>query len=309
MRPAYSVIFFTTASGAGYGLLTLIGIFNLLDWLPETRWFGLAGLGLALTLITAGLLSSTFHLGHPERAWRAMTQWRSSWLSREGVVSVLTYIPAMLWGFGWIVLEKHTGIWGFLGLLASLGAVLTVYCTAKIYKSLKAIPAWTDNKVMPSYLILGLGTGALLLDALLRSFDASSLLMTLLVILSLSLGWCLKFSYWRSLDGKVIESTMASATGLGKQVKALDPPNTGTTYVQEEMGYRIGRKHAYKLRHICAITLFVIPITLGLIAIAAPTVSPFLSFVSILSAVIGIVIERWLFFAQAMHVVSLYYGE
>ena len=107
MHPAYSVIFFTTASGAGYGLLTLIGIFNLLDWLPETRWFGLAVLGLALTLITAGLLSSTFHLGHPERAWRAITQWRSSWLSREGVVSVLTYIPTVLWGIGWIVLEKH----------------------------------------------------------------------------------------------------------------------------------------------------------------------------------------------------------
>ena len=105
-----------------------------------------------------------------------------------------------------------------------------------------------------------------------------------------------------------MESTMSTPTGLGKQVKALDPPNTGTTYVQEEMGYRIGRKHAYKLRPICAITLFVIPISLGLIAIAAPTVSPFLSFVSILSAAIGIVIERWLFFAQAKHVVSLYYG-
>ena len=111
MHPPYSVIFFTTTSGAGYGLLALMGIFNLICWLPETPWFGLAGLGTALTLIIAGLLSSTFHLGHPERAWRAMTQWRSSWLSREGVVSVLTFIPAVLWGIGWIILENHTGVW------------------------------------------------------------------------------------------------------------------------------------------------------------------------------------------------------
>ena len=73
MNPAYSVIFFTTASGAGYGLLFLLGVFNAFGLLPESPWFGLASLGSALILITAGLLSSTFHLGHPERAWRALS--------------------------------------------------------------------------------------------------------------------------------------------------------------------------------------------------------------------------------------------
>ena len=96
MHPAFSVIFFTSASGAGYGLLTLLGLFATLDWLPLNAPFNLSVITLALVLITAGLLSSTAHLGHPERAWRALSQWRSSWLSREGVFAIITYIPASI---------------------------------------------------------------------------------------------------------------------------------------------------------------------------------------------------------------------
>ncbi|MCK5623016.1 MAG: dimethyl sulfoxide reductase anchor subunit, partial [Alphaproteobacteria bacterium] len=106
MHPAFSVIFFTTASGAGYGLLVWLGVFGALGLLPPDRWFGVTAFGLAFGLVTAGLLSSTFHLGHPERAWRALTQWKTSWLSREGVVAVLTYIPTGLYAIGWIFLER-----------------------------------------------------------------------------------------------------------------------------------------------------------------------------------------------------------
>ena len=98
MHPAYSVIIFTTASGAGYGLLFLLGILGLSEFAAEVRWFYLVALTIALGLVTVGLLSSTFHLGHPERAWRAFSQWRSSWLSREGVASIVTFVPAgLLW--------------------------------------------------------------------------------------------------------------------------------------------------------------------------------------------------------------------
>ena len=38
---------------------------------------------IAYALASGGLIASTFHLGHPERAIKAFTQWRSSWLSRE----------------------------------------------------------------------------------------------------------------------------------------------------------------------------------------------------------------------------------
>src|SRR3546814_13430477 len=106
MHPAYSVVFFTTASGAGYGLLALMGLFGSLGLLPPDPWLGAVGLGTALAAITAGLLSSTAHLGHPERMWRAFSQWRSSWLPLGGVAAVIAYAPALALAvvgvlFGW----------------------------------------------------------------------------------------------------------------------------------------------------------------------------------------------------------------
>jgi DMSO reductase anchor subunit len=102
MHPALSVILFTTASGAGYGLLFLIGLLTGTSFLPESRWFAVAAFGFSLGAISFGLLASTFHLGRPERAWRAFSQWRTSWLSREGVASVIAYLPAGLLALDWI---------------------------------------------------------------------------------------------------------------------------------------------------------------------------------------------------------------
>src|SRR5262245_8795591 len=102
MHPALSVIVFTVASGAGYGLLALLGLYGTSGRLPPGFGIGLTGFALSLGLITLGLLCSTFHLGHRGRAWRAVTQWRSSWLSREGVLALLTYIPALVYAYGWL---------------------------------------------------------------------------------------------------------------------------------------------------------------------------------------------------------------
>ena len=88
MHPAYSVILFTTASGAGYGLLIWLSAAALFGLIDPDPVLGFVGLGLAVVLIVSGLLSSTFHLGRPERAWRAFSQWKTSWLSREGVLAV-----------------------------------------------------------------------------------------------------------------------------------------------------------------------------------------------------------------------------
>src|SRR5215467_6298631 len=103
MHPAYSVIFFTTASGAGYVLLALLGLFGALGLLPADPVLGVVGFGLGFVMVGAGLISSTFHLGHPERAWRAFSQWRSSWLSREGVLAVATFVPAAIFALGWVL--------------------------------------------------------------------------------------------------------------------------------------------------------------------------------------------------------------
>ena len=170
MHPAFSVIFFTTASGAGYGLLVLLGIFAAIGWLPETRALGACATGLALAMITAGLLASTAHLGQPGRAWRALSQWRSSWLSREGVFAVLTYIPASLFFLGWAFPGAIDVAWKGWGLLAAALALMTIYCTAKIYASLKTIRQWNIGHVTPGYFLIGLLGGALLTAFLAAAF-------------------------------------------------------------------------------------------------------------------------------------------
>jgi len=152
MNPAYSVILFTTASGAGYGLLALLGFVGFNHGPASSFFFGLVAIVIALGLITIGLLSSTFHLGHPERAWRAFSQWRSSWLSREGVAAVLTYVPAVLFGVMWLEII-HAPAWiGPLGLITAAMCTVTVICTAKIYSSLKTIRAWNHPLTVPVYL-------------------------------------------------------------------------------------------------------------------------------------------------------------
>ena len=94
MHPQFSVIVFTTLSGAGYGMLCWLGLYGAMDRLPADRQFAIVAMIVALGTIAAGLVASLFHLGHPERAWRALSQWRTSWLSREGVAALITFIPA-----------------------------------------------------------------------------------------------------------------------------------------------------------------------------------------------------------------------
>src|SRR5215471_20786817 len=129
MHPAFSIVFFTTASGAGFALLLLLGLGAPLALLPSSSSFGFAALAIALLLAVGGLVSSVFHLGRPERAWRAFSQWRSSWLSREGVFSALTFPPISVFGIGWVVFGTTAGLVGLCGILAAALAVATIYCT------------------------------------------------------------------------------------------------------------------------------------------------------------------------------------
>lgn len=313
MHPAASIILFTTAAGAGYGLLFLAGLGAAFEVLPPGRWLGLALLGLALGLIGLGLVSSTFHLGHPERAWRALSQWRSSWLSREGVAALVTFVPAGLFAIGWVLLEETGGLWAPLGLLTAAGAVVTVYCTAMIYASLKPIRQWHQPLTPALYLLFALASGALLLDAMLRLFGTgpAARWSALLVPLSLVLAWGLKLIYWRRIDSARSASTPETATGLTGRgaVRLLDPPHTGENYLLREMGYRIARKHAAKLRRLALIFGFALPFVLTLIVLfTGGWLAAALALLAAFSGLAGIALERWLFFAEATHSVTLYYG-
>jgi DMSO reductase anchor subunit len=312
MHPAYSVIFFTTASGAGYGLLIWLGLLGPLGWVPQASAFGFVALGLALALITGGLLSSTAHLGHPERAWRALSQWRTSWLSREGVAAIATYVPAGLFGIGWVFLERTDGVFALAGVLAAGLSVVTLVCTGMIYASLPTIRAWHQPFVVPVYIALALATGALLLSFLLLLLGVTAAWAPWLAIVTIAAAWVLKTMSWSRADSAQRTYTVEMATGLGRfgKVRPLDPPHTQPNYVMREMGYQIGRKHAQKLRRISVLATFIIPGLLSVLVLVAG--APFgllLALLAVISAGIGVLVERWLFFAEAEHVAMLYYGR
>ena len=311
MHPALSVIFFTTCSGAGYGLLAMMGIFGAAGLLPADRWMGLAGLFFALALVSVGLLASTFHLGRPERAWRAMTQWRSSWLAREGVMAVLTYIPAGLFGLGWVWFEDTSGLWAVAGVVSAVLAWLTVICTAMIYKSLRTIHQWHNDWTVPSYLLLSVMSGAVLMSVLIHLFGVENAYIQGLTVLTLALGWGLKTLYWGFNKRSKGLSTVNSALGIDAagDVSVLELPHTSDNYLMKEMGFKVARKHADKLRRIAHLLGFATPLALSLLAMA---LSGYLALAAVVVAwgacSLGILVERWLFFAEAKHTVNLYYG-
>lgn len=308
MNPAFSIIFFSTASGAGFGLLLLTGIAAPLGLVPQDRWFAFVALAVAVALAIAGLLSSTLHLGRPERAWRAFSQWRTSWLSREGVFSMLTFVPAAVFGIGWFLFGETGGLVGLCGILAAVLAGATIFSTGMIYATLKPIHQWHNGWVVPNYLLLGLMAGLLLLDFIARfwSVPVGIPFVTLAVIV---MAWWFKESYWRFIDTSGAPSTIASATGLGRRgrVRMLEPPNTEENYLLREMGFRIGRKHRARLRLVARLTAFALPLVLTVIALIAGSVVA--AALAVLSAALGLVVERWLFFAEAKHTVTLYYGS
>lgn len=309
MNPAFSVIFFTTASGAGYGLLALLGLFAGGPAVPQTLAFKLVSLVIALGLVTAGLLSSAAHLGHPERAWRAFSQWRSSWLSREGVLAVTTYIPALFFAFLWLTGRDGAELMGFI---TALFTVATVYCTGMIYASLKPVRQWNLPQVTRNYLLFAAFSGAACLAALVALFGGRPTLPAALALVLALASLFAKLRYWRVIDSATPATTLETATGLGHlgRVRMLESPNTQDNYLLKEMGFRIGRKHAAKLRRIAIMAGFIAPaLLLALALLTGGTAGAVCAVLATALALLGLVAERWLFFAEATHTVTLYYGR
>jgi sulfite dehydrogenase (quinone) subunit SoeC len=269
MHPALSVILFTSASGGGYAMLALLGLFGASGVLSPDPLSGWVAFVWALGMVTFGLVSSTLHLGHPERAWRAFSQWRSSWLSREGVLAIVTFLPAGLYVIGWLFVGE---IWRWAGALLSLGAVATVCATAMIYASLKPIRAWHNLWTLPGYLAMGLATGALWFTLWVELMPAPQKAAYDFAIIGLVVSAAIKLLYWRFLDSGARAVTAESATGLGAfgKVRMLAAPHTEENYLLKEMGFHIARKHAQKLRRIALIAGFVLPLACVLGTLLAP---------------------------------------
>ena len=289
MHPSPSVIIFTALSGLGFGLLVFLGL-KMPDVTGVLAFiFFVIGFGLAV----GGLISSTFHLGRPERSLKAFKQWRSSWLSREAIAAVFTLSVMAVYAIGRIFFEYDIRILGVVGAILS---VVTVFTTSMIYAQLKSIPRW-NTKLTPAYFLsLSLAGGALLAGQI--TFCLLLLLISGIIQL---LVW-IKGDRALALSGTTIES----GTGLGAigRVRAFEPPHTGTNYLLKEFVHIVGRKHSVKLRIITLILMIGTPILL-----LSLSFSHFLAALSVISHISGLFISRWLFFAEAEHVVGLYYGK
>ena len=304
MPPAPSIIAFTTLSGLGYGLAAMLGL-GLLD--PAAAATKIAHVS-ALALISAGLLSSTAHLGNPQRAWRALSQWRSSWLSREGVMAIATFVPLVASAWLSVFEGRYLALPGLLGAVLCLG---TVYCTSMIYASLKPVAQWHSRFTLPGYLIFAAMSGLTLLNAMFAVFGQPSGVLSIGAAVLTLVGWAWKRATWQHDDALGLPVTANSATGLaGGKVRSIEWPHSEENYLLKEMGFRVARKHRDRLRLVAQVLAFAVPAVLlgGVLLLPAPAATA-AGLVAAFCQIAGLLVERWLFFADAKHTVMLYYGR
>ena len=288
MHPAPSVIIFTTLSGLGFGLFAFLGL-----GLPDVSdWVAFVFFAVAYALSCAGLVASTFHLGNPKNAIYAFSQWRSSWLSREGIMAVATLLTFGPVALGRVFLDMELTVLGGIG---SVFAVLTVFTTSMIYTQLKTIARWHMWLTPVLFLLYAAAGGALL---------AGQAKLAGVLILAVTAA---QLVAWKQGDERSTTGDLGTATGLGEigQVRLLESAHTARNYILDEMAFRVGRKHVQKLRMIATICIGALP---GLVLLALPT-GHLTALVAVILHVIGVAASRWLFFAQAEHVVASYYGR
>lgn len=310
MTPASSVLLLTTLTGFGYGLIAWLGILAAASLLPHASLFVPVATVLGLGLASAGLIASTLHLSHPKRAWRAFSQWRSSWLSREGVAALGTFPPTIAFAAFWWALGPDAVVTRAAGLASATLAIATVGCTAMIYASLKPIRHWHNPHTMPDYLIFAVFSGALLLTAICAVWFGTARGLAIGALIATFSAGAAKFAYWHFVDTQKKAVTLGSAIGLAAvdRVRPLDQPHFTENYVLREMGYQIARKHAIKLRQIAVTLAFLFPALFMLVA-AVGILPPIAATLAVLSALVGLLVERWLFFAEATHISTIYYGR
>jgi DMSO reductase anchor subunit len=302
MHPAPSIVLFTVLSGLGLGQMAWLGL-GLGPDQGAFRWIACA---LGLALAGGGGLCSTGHLGRRDRAWRAFSQWRSSWLSREACLMVAAMVVFGLYAAVWCL----TGVrfWG-LGIVASALALATIHSTAMIYAQLKTVPSWSMTPTPWLFLAAGLSGGLLATGAVAGLTGAPVhgwwTALALVVTIGVVVWWQTSAAgAVRSADG----SSMETATGLGfmGRVRLLEAPHTGSNYLLKEMAYEVGRKRAFELRRIGAVLGLLVPLVFS---VAALLVGGWLMVLALLAHMAGMLALRWLFFAEAEHVQALYYGK
>jgi sulfite dehydrogenase (quinone) subunit SoeC len=308
MHPAFSVIFFTVASGAGFGLFSLLFIadfFKLGGGFNQDQL--VAGGLMAMALVVFGLLSSTFHLANPKNAWRAFSRFRTSWLSREGVFAVI-FMPLALIYLASIMFDAPQWLRVSSGFLTAVLAWITVFSTGMIYACLKTIRQWNTPLVPANYLALGYASGSLLLllGAVGAGLDVTPYVAMSALIMAIAAVLKAIYYFWIRSPG--LSPTINTATGLTRaKVKLLDTGHTHGTFLTQEFGFQIARQKASLLKVIVFVVGFALP-GLMLVWVFNQHGGQMAAIVAAVAGIAGAAVERWLFFAEARHVVNLYHG-
>jgi DMSO reductase anchor subunit len=308
MHPALSVILFTVTSGAGFGLMILLVLMDLLGLggglRPETLYT--AGIT-SLVLTTVGLMLSTGHLANPKNAWRAFFRFKTSWLSREGVFAVVYYPFAIGYLGGlWLLGGEHNGLTMVLGWLALALAIITVFSTGMIYACLKTIRQWNTALTPANYLALGVMLGSVILAGF--AADGGAAVFTAqMAVAAIAVALVLKAIYYFWI-GKPTGVTINTATGFTRAtVRLLDVGHSAGTFLTDEFGYEVAPGRVRLLRGVVYGLGFILPAILLAMSLEGGGDAT-LAWAALVSAFLGIATERWLFFAEARHVVNLYHG-
>ena len=322
MHPAFSVIFLTTLIGAGQGLFLalytgqLYSVFNLVPVQDSHTFYGYGSL-LALIFLALGLFSSVFHLGRPERAWRSAAKWRTSWLSRE--VIVLPSFMGMTFIYG---LTHFTGYNPVLftisdvfvvdltllaGFLATGLAFLLFLCTAMIYACIKFLQEWATPLTVLNYTLLGAASG-FTLATVFSSYAGIQLA-------SFYAGWaiiltCIAFfsrmaSLFRNSRIKP-KSTMTSAIGIRHtKIQQKSRGFMAGSFNTREYFHNVSDVWFKSIKWIFPVLVFIIPVFILSSGMATNSFGIY-AFAFVVQYV-GLIAERWFFFAQANHPQNLYY--
>jgi DMSO reductase anchor subunit len=304
MNPAWSVIFFTTLAGAAQGMVVTLALSKLAG-LPLGPGFVAGVLLISLAMLLASLAASTLHLGHPERAWRAVLMWRTSWLSREVIVLPAFIAAVALW---WWMVRSGLGSSRWLMIACIALAALLWLCTAMIYACLRFIQEWAHGLTLVNYVLIGLASGCTLLSALAAWRHEAAYLSALAPgALGLTLAaWATRTLALQRNAGLQPKSTLQSATGirhplLRQHSMGMSAGAFNTREFMHGMGLAVLQRVRWALHGLG----FALPALL--LAAAIGTGAHGLLAAAVLAQAMGLLAERWLFFAQARHPQNLYY--
>jgi DMSO reductase anchor subunit len=307
MRPQFSIIFFTTLAGMAQGLLFFIALSNLYSQTMANTFLTHLALPVAFVLLVLGLVASFFHLGHPERAWRAAMMWKTSWLSREVIALPALMLSTLITYFYAATSQVPQWLW-----VALLITTLVLWiCTAKIYQCIRFIQEWSHPATLTNFILLGMTSGWLLLEVLIALWGDDTVQMidaplSIIAFLLLFLSFNLKLWIWRRNRNLKPKSNLASATGIqGTNIRQTSMGLMGGNFNTHEFFHHQTDRVITNIRKIILLCAYVIPMVLIAFAITYPNI--LVISLALLINYMGLLAERWMFFAEANHPQNLYY--